>query len=248
MNFQDGDSSLYVSNLLNIHADALGEIFYNIFRVIIAGVRLQHFNRNQIINSYYVQFTVEHTQYPDFIYTSRNLNFGTGFNYNKMVSGVLNWLANLSQSSRMTDISKDWAVCLLVSRTEEVPRGMGKPLKKNDAENEQFPVSVEVQQLDSAEDYQDSLPESGCKNFAPSTVVTVRTEKNSADDEEYQLFGTLSLQSSVDGEVQTENTSNHTPASSEDKEDEPQVEDVGNEESDEEEDEMDDDSGTLFPH
>ena len=145
----------------------------------------------------------------------------------------------------MIDISKDWIVCLLVSRTEEVPRGKGKPPKKNDAENEQFPVSVEVEQLDSAEDHQDSLPESGCKNFAPSTVVTVRTEKNSADDEEYQLFGTPSLQSSVDGEVQTENTSNHTPASSEEEEDEPQV-DVGNEESDEEEDEMDDDSGMLF--
>ena len=146
----------------------------------------------------------------------------------------------------MIDISKDWVVCLLVSRTKEVPRGMGKPPKKNYAENEQFPVSVEVQQLDSAEDYQDSLSESGFKNFAPSTVVTVRTEKNSADDEEYRLFGTPSLQSSVDGEVQTENTLNHTPASSEDEEDEPQVEDVGNEESDEEEDEMDDDSGTLF--
>ena len=38
MNFQDGDSSLYVSNLLNIHADALGEIFNDISRVIIAGV------------------------------------------------------------------------------------------------------------------------------------------------------------------------------------------------------------------
>ena len=60
---------------------------------------------------------------------------------------------------------------------------MGKPPKKNYAENEQFPVSVEVQQLDSAEDYRDSLPKSGCKNFAPSTVVTVRTEKNSADDD-----------------------------------------------------------------
>ena len=67
-----------------------------------------------------------------------------------------------------------------------------------------------------------------------------------ADDEEYQLFGTPSPQSSVDEEVQTENTSNHTPASSEDEENEPQVEDVGNEESNEEEDEMDDDSGTLF--
>ena len=163
-----------------------------------------------------------------------------------MVGSVLNWLANLSQSSRMIDLSKDWVVCLLVSRTEEVPRGMGKPPKKNDAENEQFPVSVEVQQLDSAEDFQDSLSESGCKNFAPSTIVTVRTEKNLVDDEEYRLFGTPFLQSSVDGEVQSENTSNHTPASSEDEENKPQVEDVGNEESDEEEDEMDDDSGTLF--
>ena len=116
---------------------------------------------------------MEHTQYPDYIYASRNLNFGTGFNYNKTVGGVLNWVANLSQSSGMIDISKDWVVCLLVSRTEEVQRGRGKPPKKNDAENKQFPVSVEVQQLDSAEDYQDSLPESGCKNFAPSTVVTV---------------------------------------------------------------------------
>ena len=63
---------------------------------------------------------------------------------------------------------------------------------------------------------------------------------------EYWLFGTPSPQSSVAGEVQTENTSNHTPASSEDEEDEPQVEDMGNEESNEEEDEVDDDSGTLF--
>ena len=31
MNFQDGDSSLYVSDLLNIHTDALGEIFNDIF-------------------------------------------------------------------------------------------------------------------------------------------------------------------------------------------------------------------------
>ena len=88
MNFQDGDSSLHVSDLLNIHTDALVEIFNDIFRVVIAGVRLQHFNRNQIIDSDYVQFTVEHTQYPDFIYASRNLNFGMGFNYNKTISGV----------------------------------------------------------------------------------------------------------------------------------------------------------------
>ena len=45
MHFQDGDSSLYVSDLLNLHADALGEIFNDIFRVIIAGVLLQQFQQ-----------------------------------------------------------------------------------------------------------------------------------------------------------------------------------------------------------
>ena len=40
----------------------------------------------------------------------------------------MNWLNNLSQSNRLIDIGNDWIICLMVSRTEQVPRGMGKSL------------------------------------------------------------------------------------------------------------------------
>ena len=68
------------------------------------------------------------------------------FNYERIIGGVMNWLNNLSQSNRMIDISHDWMICLMVSRLEKVPRGMGRKRKHDDGKEVecQFPVNVMV--------------------------------------------------------------------------------------------------------
>ena len=70
-----GDSVVFVGDLLNLYRESLDNIFERVFRACISGVNLQHFNRNSIIDDDFVQFTLEHTDFVDYVFTSRNVKF-----------------------------------------------------------------------------------------------------------------------------------------------------------------------------
>ena len=128
-----GDSLVYVGDLLNLHGEALDDVFERVFRSCINGVNLQHFNRNQLVDTDFVQFTLEHTDFVDYVFSSRNVKF-SDLRYEVLVGGVINWLNNLAQSNRQMDVDNDWAISLQVSRTSEIPRGFGEPEEKFEPE------------------------------------------------------------------------------------------------------------------
>ena len=65
---EDGDNVIFVSDLLNIHFDALEHVFETVFSTIVNGVRLQHLNRDSIIDSDHIQFTFEHSDFVDYVF------------------------------------------------------------------------------------------------------------------------------------------------------------------------------------
>ena len=72
--------------------------------------------------------TLEHTDFVDYVFSSLTVKF-SDLSYETLVGGVMNWLNNLAQSDRQMNIDNDWATNLQVSkvsRTTEVPRGLGK--------------------------------------------------------------------------------------------------------------------------
>ena len=113
-----GDSVVFVGDLLNFHGDALDRILEQVFRACVQSVNLQHFNRNSIVDEDFVQFTLEHTDFVDYVFSSRNVKFSQ-LRYETLVGGVVNWLNNLAQSDRQMNIDNDWAISLQVSRTTE---------------------------------------------------------------------------------------------------------------------------------
>ena len=70
-----GDSIIFVGDLLNFHGEALDRVFEQVFRVCTQSVNLQHFNRNSISNEDFVQFNLEHTDFVDYVFSSRNVKF-----------------------------------------------------------------------------------------------------------------------------------------------------------------------------
>ena len=90
----------------------------------------------------------------------------------------MNWLNNLSQSIRLINIGNDWIICLMVSRTEEVPRGMGQ--KRKSDEHEQFPVKVSVTEVvdDNDEMFENSMPIDNSPEFNPSTIINMNNQEN----------------------------------------------------------------------
>ena len=122
-----GDVILFVSDLINYHGDALQRSFEVILNTCLRNVNLQHFNRNQPIATDYMQFNVEHTDFVDYVYSSRNVRY-SDFDAAQLVGGLMNWLSNLSQSERKINLTNRWIVQLSISRTDEnsVPRGSGK--------------------------------------------------------------------------------------------------------------------------
>ena len=121
---QHGDSVVYVGDLINFHGEVLDHIFEQIFRLCATSVNLQHFNRNSIIQDDFVQFTLEHTDFVDYVYSSRNIKFSE-LHYEMLVGGVINWLNNLAQSNRQMNIDNDWAITLQVLQTTGILRGFG---------------------------------------------------------------------------------------------------------------------------
>ena len=121
----EGDTTIFVGDLLNLYGESLDEIFDRVFRHCTNGVNLQHFNRNTLVDTDFVQFTLEHTDFVDYVFSSRNVKY-SDLRYDVLTGGVMNWLNNLAQSNRQMDIDNDWAISIQVSRTSETPRGFGK--------------------------------------------------------------------------------------------------------------------------
>ena len=116
---------MFVGDLLNLYGESLDYIFERVFRACISGVNLQHFNRNSLVDNDFIQFMLEHTDFVDYVFSSRNVKF-SDLQYKVLVGGVINWLNNFAQSNRQMDTDNDWAISLEVSRTSEIPRGFGK--------------------------------------------------------------------------------------------------------------------------
>ena len=115
-----------MADLLNAYGESLEGVFERVFRMCIGGVNLQHFNRNHLVDSDYVQFNIEHTDFTDYVYSSRNVKYSE-LNYAVLVGGVTNWFNNLAQSNRQMDINHDWSLGLQVSSTTNVHKGFGDP-------------------------------------------------------------------------------------------------------------------------
>ena len=114
----EGDTTIFVG-------ESLDEIFDRVFRHCTNGVNLQHFNRNTLVDTDFVQFTLEHMDFVDYVFSSGNVKY-SDLRYDALIGGVMNWLNNLAQSNRQMDIDNDWAISIQVFRTSETPRGFGK--------------------------------------------------------------------------------------------------------------------------
>ena len=73
-----------------------------------------------------MQFNVEHTDFIDYVYSSRNVRYDN-FDAIQLTDGLMQWLSNLAQSERKINIMNRWIVRLMVSRMDKgsVPRGSG---------------------------------------------------------------------------------------------------------------------------
>ena len=115
MSFSDGgDVILFVSRLVNIHGDTLQRVFEIIFTTCLRNVNLQHFGRNNLVGTDFVQFNVEHTDFIDYVYSSRNVRYDN-FDAIQLTDGLMQWLSNLAQSERKINIMNRWIVRLMVS-------------------------------------------------------------------------------------------------------------------------------------
>ena len=121
-----GDVELFVSTLLNLYGDATEQLFEMILNACLRNVNLQHFGRNELIDSDYVQFNVEHVDMVDYVFSSRSVRFSE-LNVKTIVGELMNWLYHAAQSERKIDVSHVWRIQLSISRTDEnaVPRGSG---------------------------------------------------------------------------------------------------------------------------
>ena len=127
MSFSDGgDVTLFMSRLVNIHGDALQRVFEIIFMTCLRNVNLQHFGRDDLVGNNFVQFDMEHTDFIDYVYSSRNVRYDN-FDTAQLTDGLMRWLSILAQSERKINIMNRWVVRLMVSCTDEgaVPRGSG---------------------------------------------------------------------------------------------------------------------------
>ena len=96
MNFMEGsDRMIFMSDLLNTHSDALERIFSVVLQTMVQSIQLQHFNRNNAIESDYLQFTSEHQDFVNYVYSSRSVAY-ENFNFERIIGRIMNWLNNLS--------------------------------------------------------------------------------------------------------------------------------------------------------
>ena len=189
----EGDSLIFVADLLNAHGESLEDVFERVFRMCIGGVNLQHFNRNHLVDSDYVQFNIEHTDFTDYVYSSRNVTYSE-LNYAILVGGVTNWLNNLAQSNRQMDINHDWSLSLQVSSTMNVHRGFGDP-SRVDTDGDFLP---EVVRKGGSQSCSIAIPPL-MERFHPDALLGNR-------EEERALFGDITDNDGEDTEEEEEDS------------------------------------------
>ena len=178
MSFSNGgDYVLFVSDLLNFHGDALQRSFKVIFNTRLRNVNLQHFNRNRVIGTDYVQFNVEHTDFVDYVYSSKSIKYDD-FDVGQLVGGLVNWLSNLAQSERKINIMNQWIVQLSISRTNEdsVPRGSGK--------GEDLSSNVIMEKCTIVEEERRLEQEDTPLLFKPDEIIGLQVEENQHEDDD----------------------------------------------------------------
>ena len=178
MNFSNGgDVELFVSTLLNLYGDATERLFELILNTCLRNVNLQHFDRNELINTDYVQFNVEHTDLVDYVYSSRSVRFSE-LNVRTIVGELMNWLHQAAQSERKIDVSNVWRMQLSISRTDEnaVPRGSGNGDGKL-LEKVQVQMSTTTTEI-GHDGFKDEV------RFVPNEVVQMQDVKDIEEDED----------------------------------------------------------------
>ena len=172
-----GDVELFVSTLLNLYGDATEQLFEMILNACLRNVNLQHFGRDELIDSDYVQFNVEHIDMVDYVFSSRSVRFSE-LNVRTIVGELMNWLYQAAQSERKIDVSHTWRIQLSVSRTDEnaVPRGSGNG---DDNLIEKVQVETSTNCTEIGEDgFKDEV------RFVPNEVIRLRDDYCRRDDEE----------------------------------------------------------------
>ena len=151
------------------------------FRTCVKSVNLQHFNRNEVLADDFIQFTIEHTDFVDYVFSSCDIKY-SDLHYATLVDGLKNWLSNLAQSNRQMNMDNDdWAILLHISRTSEVPRGFGKKKKGFGLQSK---VKLNIRESEGVNP----------PVFDPDFVMDVQVlEQGSLQrDEERELFGSVS--------------------------------------------------------
>ena len=206
MSFSDGgDITLFISRLVNIHGDALQRVFEIIFTTCLRNVNLQHFGKNDLVGSDFVQFNVEHTDFIDYVYSSRNVRYDN-FDTTQLTDGLMQWLSNLAQSERKINIMNKWIVRLIVSRTDEgsVPRGSG--LTDNVViEQETTKDSSTTTTTDNTATTMDIVPDRviriGLEAVRPPSIIDDNGEENDDefdDDEGMMLYNSDAINHMVE--------------------------------------------------
>ena len=181
MSFSDGgDVILFVLRLVNIHGDALQRVFEIIFMTCLRNINLQHFGRNNLVETDFVQFNVEHTDFIDYVYSSRNVRYDN-FDAIQLTDGLMQWLSNLAQSERKINIMNRWIVRLMVSRTDKgsVPRGSGLT---DNVVAEQTRVTNDCTNQEKTADI---LPDEVIRIGVGSSVPTIEGDDEEESDDEF---------------------------------------------------------------
>ena len=196
-----GDVILFVSRLVNIHGDTLQRVFEIIFTTCLRNINLQHFGRNNLVETDFVQFNVEHTDFIDYVYSSRNVRYNN-FDAIQLTDGLMQWLSNLAQSERKINIRNRWIVRLMVSRMDEgsVPRGSGLT---DNVVAEQTRVTNGTNQEKTADIVLDEVIRIGVGSSVPTIEEDDEEESDDEfdDDEGRPLFNSDAINHMVESNV-----------------------------------------------
>ena len=102
------------------YSDAMECVFMVALQTITDGVQLQHFQGdNHVIPTDFVQVTLEHADFVDYIFSSRMVKY-SDFQFHEVIGGIMNWLQNLAQLNKKINVSNNWTMTLDVSRMNNV--------------------------------------------------------------------------------------------------------------------------------
>ena len=79
--------------------------------------------------------------FVDYLYSSRLVKY-SNFRFNEVIGGIMNWLQNLAQSNKKTNVNNDWTLTVEISRMTNVPQGIGKKEKSNGEVESCVPIKM----------------------------------------------------------------------------------------------------------